>query len=185
MSPGLLSEVYKRRNFAVLRLFSRHWAGTTRANGAVSVLRILRLDVHNVSLDIGTILRTNVVLNGCADRRASGIRRGRRRMRDPASASRSRPSRAPVKLLLTSGQRRNERAAVLRHDRRSASFHTQRNDASSHWMPVYFWGSMAADRLSASLSRLDRFISRASRADEPTKNLLLSLPAAGNWPRCY
>lgn len=102
MSPGLLPEVYKRRKFAVLRLFSRRRAGTTRASGAVSVLRILRLDVHNASLDIGTILRTNVVLNGCGVRRTSGIRRGRRRMRDPASASRSRPPGAPVKLLLLS-----------------------------------------------------------------------------------
>ena len=59
----------------------------------------------------------------------------------------------------------------------------QRNEASSHWMPVYFWGSMAADHLGASLSRLDRFTNRVSRADDPTKNLLLSLPAAGNWPR--
>src|SRR4029453_5156332 len=38
---------------------------------------------------------------------------------------------------------------------------------------------MAADHLGASLSRLDRFTNRASRADDPTKNLLLSLPAAG------
>lgn len=45
----------------------------------------------------------------------------------------------------------------------------QRNDASSHWMPVYFWGSMAADHLGASLSRLDRFTNRASRADDPTR----------------
>jgi hypothetical protein len=44
-------------------------------------------------------------------------------------------------------------------------------------MPVYFWGSMAADHLGASLSRLDRFTNRASRADDPTKNLPLSL-----WP---
>lgn len=56
----------------------------------------------------------------------------------------------------------------------------QRNDASSHWLPVCFWGSMAADHLGASLSRLDRFTNRASRADDPTRNLLLSLPAAGS-----
>jgi hypothetical protein len=38
-------------------------------------------------------------------------------------------------------------------------------------MPVYFWGSMAADRLGASHSRLDRFISSASRADDRNKEL--------------
>jgi hypothetical protein len=38
-------------------------------------------------------------------------------------------------------------------------------------MPVYFWGSMAADHLGASLSRLDRFISSASRADDRNKEL--------------
>jgi hypothetical protein len=47
----------------------------------------------------------------------------------------------------------------------------QRNDASSHWMPVYFWGSMAADRSRSSLSGLDRFISGASRADDRNKEL--------------
>jgi hypothetical protein len=38
---------------------------------------------------------------------------------------------------------------------------------------------MAADHLGASLSRLDRITNRASRADDPTRNFLLSLPAAG------
>jgi hypothetical protein len=38
-------------------------------------------------------------------------------------------------------------------------------------MPVYFWGSMAADHLGASLSSLDRFISSASRADDRNKEL--------------
>jgi hypothetical protein len=37
----------------------------------------------------------------------------------------------------------------------------------------------------ASLSGLDRFISRASAATIATKNLLLSLPVEGSWPRCY
>ena len=44
---------------------------------------------------------------------------------------------------------------------------------------------MVADRSRSSLSGLDRFIRAQVAPTIATKNLLLSLPVEGNWPRCY
>src|SRR6476661_1928312 len=74
------------------------------------------------------------------------------------------------------------RHAVLQAEPRF-SRSIQWNDASIHWMPIHFWGSMAADHLGASLSRLDRFISSASRADDRNKELTVVPSGRGQLAR--